>query len=77
MSAIASRSTWTLISTSPCWRLALHNVITRSLPVISHPALQNERLSDAERTRLSKRNFYRFLEKWGDREDLLYEYDED
>ena len=37
-----------------------------------------ESLSDAERSRLTKRNFYRFLEKWGDREDLLLDgYDED
>jgi GT2 family glycosyltransferase len=54
-----------------------HNVVVPNLPVICHPALQDVRLSDAERTRLSKRNFYRFLEKWGDREDLLYEYEEE
>jgi hypothetical protein len=38
--------------------------------------LQDARLSDAERTRLTKRNFYRFLEKWGDRDDLLIEAEE-
>ena len=46
-------------------------VVTPNLPMMSYPALQSARLSDAERTRLTKRNFYRFLEKWGDREDLL------
>lgn len=28
-------------------------------------------LPEAERDRLSKRNFYRFLDRWGDRDDLL------
>jgi hypothetical protein len=46
-------------------------VLTPDLPVTSYPTIQPARLSDAERTRLSKRNFYRFLEKWGDRDDLL------
>ncbi len=46
-------------------------VITPSLPVHSSPVLQDAGLSDAERTRLTKRNFYHFLGKWGDREDLL------
>ncbi len=48
-------------------------VVTPNLPMISHPQLQDAQLSDAERTRLTKRNFYRFLEKWGHREDLLLE----
>ena len=46
-------------------------MVTADLPVTSYPGMQNSRLSDAERTRLTKRNFYRFLEKWGDRDDLL------
>src|SRR5579859_1462768 len=46
-------------------------VVTPDLPVICYPMLQDANLSDAERTRLTKRNFYRFLEKWGDRDDLL------
>ena len=46
-------------------------VVTPKLPIKSHPLFQNESLSDAERTRLTKRNFYRFLEKWGHRDDLL------
>ena len=48
-------------------------VVTPDLPVICHPALQDGNLSDAERTRLTRRNFYRFLEKWGHRDDLLIE----
>jgi glycosyltransferase involved in cell wall biosynthesis len=46
-------------------------VITPNLPATYLPAVQDVRFSDAERTRLTKRNFYRFLEKWGDRDDLL------
>lgn len=46
-------------------------VITPDLPVSYMPEIQDALLSDAERTRLTKRNFYRFLEKWGDRDDLL------
>lgn len=46
-------------------------VLTPDLPVTRYPILQNSRLSDAERVRLTKRNFYRFLQKWGDRDDLL------
>ena len=34
-------------------------------------------LPDAERDRLSKRNFYRFLDRWGDRPDLLLHPDPD
>ncbi len=48
-------------------------VVTPNLPIRSHPLLQDVHLSDAERTRLTKRNFYRFLEKWGHRDDLLLE----
>ncbi len=46
-------------------------VITPDLPLTYVPTVQDVHLSDAERTRLTKRNFYRFLEKWGDRDDLL------
>lgn len=45
--------------------------ITPALPVAYAPVMSDTRLSDAERIRLTKRNFYRFLEKWGDRDDLL------
>ena len=48
-------------------------VVAPNLPIRSHPLLQDVGLSDAERTRLTKRNFYRFLEKWGHRDDLLLE----
>jgi hypothetical protein len=46
-------------------------VVTPDLPMKSHPLFQDDTLSDAERTRLTKRNFYRFLEKWGHRDDLV------
>lgn len=46
-------------------------IVARDLPLIRHPSSSHATLSDAERTRLNKRNFYRFLEHWGDREDLL------
>lgn len=53
-------------------------VLTPDLPLISHPTTQLVAQSTSEEARLNKRNFYRFLEKWGDRDDLLlYEYDED
>ena len=43
-----------------------------NLPVRSHPQQDYDtKLSDAERTRLTRRNFYRFLDKWGHRDDLL------
>jgi len=48
-------------------------VVTPHLPIKGHPLQRDVNLSDAERTRLTKRNFYRFLEKWGHREDLLLE----
>lgn len=60
-------------------------IVARELPILRHLSHSNTALSDAERTRLTKRNFYRFLQKWGDREDLLLngpeeeeeEYEED
>jgi cysteinyl-tRNA synthetase len=51
-------------------------VVTPSLPIKSYPPFHDTTLSDAERTRLKKRNFYRFLDKWGDREDLLLDNEE-
>jgi glycosyl transferase family 2 len=51
-------------------------VVTANLPIKSYPPFLDETLSDAERTRLKKRNFYRFLDKWGDREDLLLDTEE-
>lgn len=46
-------------------------VITPNLPAIYHPEQLHPGVSDAEQMRLNKRNFYRFLDKWGDRDDLL------
>lgn len=48
-----------------------------NLPVRSHPQQDfDAKLSDAERTRLTRRNFYRFLDKWGHRDDLLLAQEE-
>ena len=41
------------------------------LPLRRHEHRGWSSLPDAERDRLSKRNFYRFLKHWGDRRDLL------
>ena len=46
-------------------------VRTEALPFERHEHRAYTSLSSAERDRLSKRNFYRFLEHWGDRRDLL------
>jgi cysteinyl-tRNA synthetase len=46
-------------------------VRTEPLPLEQHEHRGYTSLSDAERDRLSKRNFYRFLDHWGDRPDLL------
>ncbi len=42
-----------------------------SLPVRRHAHSEWERTAPEDRERLSKRNFYRFLHKWGHRQDLL------
>jgi cysteinyl-tRNA synthetase len=49
---------WTAVRTDP-------------LPLERHEHRGWTALPDAERDRLSKRNFYRFLDRWGDRPDLL------
>lgn len=41
------------------------------LPLVRHVHRGYHALPAAERDRLSKRNFYRFLKRWGDRRDLL------
>jgi cysteinyl-tRNA synthetase len=46
-------------------------VRTEPLPLVRHEHRGWESLPDEERVRLSKRNFYRFLERWRDRPDLL------
>jgi hypothetical protein len=51
-------------------------VVTPDLPIKSYPLFQDATLSDADQTRLKKRNFYRFLEKWGQRDDLLLDNEE-
>jgi cysteinyl-tRNA synthetase len=47
------------------------NRIVRDVPVRRHAHTDWERTPPEERDRLSKRNFYRFLHKYGHREDLL------
>jgi GT2 family glycosyltransferase len=55
---------WTAVRTDP-------------LPLARHEHRGWTALPDAERDRLSKRNFYRFLDRWGDRSDLLLHPDPD
>jgi GT2 family glycosyltransferase len=52
-------------------------VQTEPLPVVRHEHRGWASLPDAERDRLSKRNFYRFLDRWGERRDLLLHPDPD
>ena len=51
-------------------------VRTEALPLARHEHRGWSSLPEAERDRLSKRNFYRFLDHWGDRRDLLLRPDE-
>ena len=44
---------------------------TQPLPVVRHEHRGWTSVSEKERDRLSKRNFYRFLDRWGDRPDML------
>ena len=46
-------------------------VIDTELPVARHEHVDWSQTPSDERERLSKRNFYRFLRKWGKRNDLL------
>jgi hypothetical protein len=55
---------WTAVRTDP-------------LPLRLHEHRGWTSLPEAERDRLSKRNFYRFLDRWGDRPDLLLRPDPD
>lgn len=48
-----------------------HAVVVADLPLRRHEHRGYASLPKAERDRLSKRNFYRFLKRWGDRRDLL------
>ena len=49
---------------------------TGELPLAKHEHRGWASLPEAERDRLSRRNFYRFLDHWGDRRDLLIERSE-
>ena len=51
-------------------------VRTEPLPLVRHEHRGWTSLPDGERDRLSKRNFYRFLDHWGDRRDLLLHPDQ-
>jgi hypothetical protein len=44
--------------------------VVRDLPLVRHEHLAWSRMRPAERDRLSKRNFYRLLDRFRDREDL-------
>jgi cysteinyl-tRNA synthetase len=46
-------------------------VVDTSLPATKHAHVEWSATPEQDRDRLSKRNFYRFLHKWGDRTDLL------
>ena len=46
-------------------------VVVPGLPVAKHAHRLWEALPEAEREKLSKRNFYRFLDRWGERPDLV------
>lgn len=48
-----------------------HAVRTQPLHVERHEHRGYAALPEAERDRLSRRNYYRFLRRWGDRPDLL------
>jgi GT2 family glycosyltransferase len=52
-------------------------VRTASLPLRRHEHRGYAALADDERDRLSRRNFYRFLKRWGDRHDLLLSHADD
>ncbi len=46
-------------------------MVDTGLPLLRHQHVDWEATPPEERERLSKRNFYRFLHKWGDRKDLI------
>lgn len=46
-------------------------LVVPGLPVVRHEHRLWEATAPAERDRLSRRNFYRFLERWGMRADML------
>ena len=48
-------------------------LVVPGLPVVRHEHRLWEDLDQEERDRLSRRNFYRFMDRWGKREDLMIE----
>jgi GT2 family glycosyltransferase len=46
-------------------------LVDTKLPLSRHAHVEWDRTPAEERERLSRRNFYRFLHKWGDRTDLI------
>jgi cysteinyl-tRNA synthetase len=46
-------------------------LVVPGLPVVKHDHRLWESTEPAERERLSRRNMYRFLDRWRDRDDLL------
>ena len=46
-------------------------LVVGGLPLERHEHRLWEALTEVERERLSKKNFYRFLDRWGERSDLL------
>lgn len=46
-------------------------LVVAGLPLLKHAHRLWEATSEAERARLSRKNFYRFLDRWGGRDDLL------
>jgi GT2 family glycosyltransferase len=52
-------------------RAAGWRAVQVDLPLQRHEHRRYAALATPERDRLSKRNFYRFLKRWGDRRDLL------
>ncbi len=57
-----------------CFRLRERGgraLVVAELPLLKHEHRLWEWTEPQERERLSRRNFYRFLDRWGEREDLL------
>ncbi len=54
-----------------CREMGYRIVALPDLSLVRHPHSEWLSLADEERDKLSKRNFYRFLHRWGHREDLL------
>jgi GT2 family glycosyltransferase len=50
-----------------------HILVAPELPVVRHEHRLWEQLDPDERERLSRRNYYRFMDRWGKRHDLMTE----